>query len=161
MSCTTGTRALPGRRPVAVRLVGSLAPLACRSAGNGNGSSRWHDHAEPCAPRCRAAASRSTASSRRAAQCVPGDVAYRLEWKLTEHGATVTPHGGAGLVHACASKMRRADAQQCCKVGLPNYVSGYRASALADPENFAAPAAPIRFSQECSLPQSVYIRPQI
>ena len=65
--CTTGRPASLGRRPVAVRPVGSSAPPACRSAGSGNGSSRRHDHAEPCSPPGRAAASRSSASSRRAA----------------------------------------------------------------------------------------------
>lgn len=64
-------------------------------------------------------------------QAVPADVANRLKWKLTEHGATVTPHDGVGLVHACASKVRRADAQQCmqsdCTRGLPSPIpSGLR-----------------------------------
>jgi hypothetical protein len=49
-------------------------------------------------------------------KAVAGYVAYGLKWKRAEHGATVTPRGGAGLVHACASKVRRADAQQCMQV---------------------------------------------
>ena len=63
----TGRRASLARRPVAVRQVGSSAPPVCRSDGSENGSSRRHDHAKPCSPPDRAAASRSSASSKRAA----------------------------------------------------------------------------------------------
>ena len=68
MSCTTGRPASPLRRLVAVRPVGFSEPLVYRSAGSGNGLVRWDDHAEPCSLPDRAAASQSSASSRRAAQ---------------------------------------------------------------------------------------------
>ena len=65
MSCTTAKRASRSRQPLAVRPVGSSACPVCRSAGSGTGTLRWVRRAEPCS-RCRAAASRSSASTRRA-----------------------------------------------------------------------------------------------
>ena len=46
-------------------------------------------------------------------QAVPADVAYRLEWNLAEHSATVTPSSAESPYVSDDSTVRHAGAQQC------------------------------------------------
>lgn len=128
MSCTTGRRASPGRRLIAVPPVGSSERLVCRSAGSGNGAVRWHDHAEPCSPPGRAAASRSSAGSRRATRVRGGrcrqssgtearEACFRSGPRsVSNHRASLKANGAACGRAAVLASLGFFEAELCCNL---------------------------------------------
>jgi hypothetical protein len=113
MSCTTGRLASPGRRPAAVRPVGSSAALACRSVGSENALSRCRDHAgfvqlqvEPP----RREASRAENVQLKAVVAMSPKVWNGSARSMAQ---TVTPQLREGLYVSNDSTPRHAGAQQC------------------------------------------------